>query len=154
MNEMSYNDSFIEKTKGAEDEGELPALQANEGKNKILENEIKGSMVVSYSDFIIEDNKFENQTLILGADAIEGDLKYYLYKVRSMNIRVILLLKNKKDKNVRIALQNGIYDLIFGNFYTSQIKDLLERPNTFKDISKLYSYNFDVKLDKDKKFRK
>jgi len=31
--------------------------------DKILENEIKGSMVVSYSDFIIEDNKFENQTV-------------------------------------------------------------------------------------------
>lgn len=39
MNEMSYNDSFIEKTKGTEDEGRLPALQANEGKNRILENE-------------------------------------------------------------------------------------------------------------------
>ena len=30
--------------------------------DKILENEIKGSMIVSYSDFIIEDDKFKNQT--------------------------------------------------------------------------------------------
>ena len=81
-------------------------------------------------------------------------VKNGMLQFKILKNQYILLLKNKKDKNVRIALQNGIYDLIFGNFYTSQIKDLLERPNTFKDISKLYSYNFDVKLDKDKKFRK
>ena len=36
--------------------------------DKILENEIKGSMIVSYSDFIIEDDKFKNQNVILGAN--------------------------------------------------------------------------------------
>ena len=90
--------------------------------DKILESEIKGSMVVSYSDFIIEDNKFENQIVILGINAIEGDIREYLYLLRSMNIRIILILKNEKQKETKIALENGIYDLIFGNFYSSQVK--------------------------------
>ncbi len=121
--------------------------------DKILENEIKGSMVVSYSDFIIEDNKFENQTVILGANAIEGDLREYLYYLRSMNIRIILLLKNEKTKETKIALESGIYDLVFGNFYSSQIKELVENPNSFKDISNIYRKVFDIKLKKNTKKR-
>lgn len=121
--------------------------------DKILENEIKGSMVVSYSDFIIEDNKFENQTVILGANAIEEDLREYLYYLRSMNIRIILLLKNEKAKETKIALENGIYDLVFGNFYPSQIKELINNPNNFKDISNIYRKIFDIKIKKNSKRR-
>ena len=105
-------------------------------------------MVVSYSDFIIEDNKFENQTVILGANAIEEDLREYLYYLRSMNIRIILLLKNEKAKETKIALENGIYDLVFGNFYPSQIKELINNPNNFKDISNIYRKAFDIKIKK------
>lgn len=121
--------------------------------DKILENEIKGSMVVSYSDFIIEDNKFENQTVILGANSIEGDLREYLYYLRSMNIRIILLLKNEKTKETKIALESGIYDLVFGNFYPSQIKELIDNPNNFKDISNIYRKIFDIKIKKNSKRR-
>ena len=99
--------------------------------DKILESEIKGSMVVSYADFIIEDDKFKNQTVILSSNAIETDFREYLFLLRSMNIRVILLLKNPKDVETKIALENGIYDLVFGNFYPSQIKDLLDNPKVF-----------------------
>ena len=66
--------------------------------DKILEAEIKGSMVVSYEDFIIEDDKFKDQTVILGANSIERDLKEYLFLLRSKNIRVILLLDNDKNE--------------------------------------------------------
>lgn len=116
--------------------------------DKILEEEIKGSMVVSYSDFIIEDNKFENQTVILGADAIESDFREYLFMLRSMNIRIILLLKNEKQEKTKIALESGIYDLIFGNFYPSQIKELIDRPKNFKDISNTYKKIFNIKIKK------
>ena len=116
--------------------------------DKILESEIKGSMVVSYSDFIIEDNKFENQIVILGINAIEGDVREYLYLLRSMNIRIILILKNEKQKETKIALENGVYDLIFGNFYSSQVKELIENPNQFKDIADLYKRTFNIKVSK------
>lgn len=84
--------------------------------DKILEAEIKGSMVVSYEDFIIEDDKFKDQTVILGANSIERDLKEYLFLLRSKNIRVILLLDNDKNEKTKTALEYGIYDLVFGNF--------------------------------------
>lgn len=116
--------------------------------DKILEVEIKGSMVVSYSDFIIEDNKFKGQTVILATSAIEDNLEEYLYLLRSKNIRVILLLKNSKSEEVKMALSFGIYDLIFGNFYPSQVKHMLENPNSFGDISKLYKKSFDIKINK------
>ena len=116
--------------------------------DKILEAEIKGSMVVSYADFIVEDDKFKNQTVILAGSAIEKDFRKYLYLLRSKNIRVILLLNNEKDENTKIALENGIYDLIFGNFYPSQIKDILDNPKTFSDISKIYRKLFNIQIKK------
>lgn len=116
--------------------------------DKILESEIKGSMVVSYADFIIEDDKFKNQTVILASSAIETDFREFLFLLRSKNIRVILLLKNEKDENTKIALENGIYDLIFGNFYPSQIKCILDNPKTFEDISKIYKKLFNIQIKK------
>ena len=119
--------------------------------DKILENEIKGSMVVSYADFIIEDDKFRNQTVILASSAIETDLREYLYLLRSKDIRVILLLTNEKEDETKIALENGIYDLIFGNFYPSQIKNILDNPKKFSDISKIYKKLFNIQIRKQSK---
>ncbi len=116
--------------------------------DKILEAEIKGSMVVSYADFIIEDEKFRDQTVILASNAIETDFREYLYLLRSMNIRVILLLKNEKEESTKIALENGIYDLVFDNFYPSQIKDILDNPRKFSDISKIYKKLFNIQIKK------
>lgn len=116
--------------------------------DKILETEIKGSMVVSYADFIIEDDKFKSQTVILASSAIETDFREYLYQLRNRNIRVILLLKNEKEENTKIALENGIYDLVFGNFYPSQIKEILDNPRNFSDISKIYRKLFNIQIKK------
>lgn len=119
--------------------------------DRILEKELKGSMVVSYSDFIIEDDKFKNQTVIISSSAINGDFREYLFQLRSKNIRVILLLKNEKEQETKIALENGIYDLIFGNFYPSQIRDMIDNPRKFEDISKIYKKIFNIKVLKRKK---
>lgn len=114
--------------------------------DKILENEIKGSMVVSYADFIIEDDKFRDQTVILASSAIETDFREFLFLLRSKNIRVILLLKNEKSKETKIALENGIYDLVFGNFYPSQIKEILDNPKKFENIAKIYKKQFNIQI--------
>ena len=119
--------------------------------DKILESEIKGSMVVSYEDFIIEDDKFKEQTVILGANSIERDLKEYLFILRSKNIRVILLLDNEKNEKTKIALGYGIYDLVFGNFYPSQIVEILNNQRRFSDISKIYRKCFDIHIKKNKR---
>lgn len=118
--------------------------------DKILEDEIKGSMVVSYSDFIIEDDKFKNQIVILATCAIERDLREYLYELRDKDIRVILLINNEKSEETKIALEMGIYDIIFGSFYPSQIKNLIDNPRKFSDISKLYKKIFNIKESKNK----
>ena len=122
--------------------------------DKILEEEIKGSMVISYADFIIEDDKFKNQTVIISSSAIDGDLKEYLYQLRSKNIRVILLIINDKNEETKIELEFGIYDFVFGNFYPSQIKEILEKPRTFEDISKIYRKIFNIKINDRKLLKK
>ena len=119
--------------------------------DKILEAEIKGSMVVSYEDFIIEDDKFKDQTVILGANSIERDLKEYLFLLRSKNIRVILLLDNDKNEKTKTALEYGIYELVFGNFYPSQIVEILNNPKRFSDISKIYRRWFDIHIKKNRR---
>lgn len=121
--------------------------------DKILENEIKGSMVVSYSDFIIEDNKFENQTVIIAANAIERDLREYLFRLRQLNIRVIVIFKDQKVENqlIKTTLEMGIYDLIFGNFYPSELKNLIDNPQSFKDIANIYKKTYDLKIKKIKR---
>lgn len=118
--------------------------------DKILENEIKGSMVVSYSDFIIEDNKFENQTVIISANAIDRNLREYLFRLRELNIRVIVIFKDEKKEAelIKITLETGIYDLIFGNFYPRELKKIIEEPRTFKDISKMYKRIYNLKIKK------
>lgn len=122
--------------------------------DKILENEIKGSMAISYLDFIIENEKFQNQTAILAAQEIEiSNFENYLYLLRELNIRVILLFTGEKEdkEKIKIALRLGIYDLVFGNFYPSEIKELIDKPKTFKDISRLYKHTFDLKIKKVKR---
>ena len=61
--------------------------------DKILESEIKGSMVVSYADFIIEDDKFKNQTVILASSAIETDFREFLFLYSVSESKVLPLLR-------------------------------------------------------------
>ena len=63
-------------------------------------------------------------------------------------MRVILLLKNQKQEETKLALQLGIYDIIYGNFYPSQIKEVIEHPKNFRDIADLYMKTFNIKLKK------
>ena len=65
-----------------------------------------------------------------------------------INIGSFLLLKNEKSEETKIALENGIYDLVFGNFYPSQIKEILDNPKKFEDISKIYKKQFNIQIKK------
>lgn len=118
--------------------------------DKEIQSELRDSIIALYSDYLIENNTFENQTVIVSAQAIEGDLQEFLFLLKQMNMRVILLIKKQKQEETKIALQLGIYDIIYGNFYPSQIKNLIEHPNSFKDIADLYKKTFDIKLTKRK----
>ncbi len=116
-----------------------------------IQGNLRDSIIAHYSDYLIESNTFENQTVILSPDAIEDDLQEYLFLLKQMNIRVILLLKNQKQEATKIALQLEIYDMVFGNFYPSQIKEIIEHPKSFRDISELYRKTFNIKLKKRKR---
>lgn len=118
-----------------------------------LQQELRDSIVAHYSEYLIENNTFENQTVILSPQAIDGDLQEFLFILKQMNMRVILLLKNQKQDETKLALQFGIYDIVYGNFYPSQIKDIIDHPKNFKDISELYKKAFNIKLKKRKGIR-
>lgn len=121
--------------------------------DKEIQNNLRDSIIAHYSDYLIENNTFEGQTVIISPQAVEGDLHEFLYILKQMNMRVILLLKNQKQEETKLALQLGIYDIVFGNFYPSQIKDVIEHPKGFKDISELYRKTFNIKLSRTKRIR-
>ena len=121
--------------------------------DKEIQINVRDSIIAHYSDYLIENNTFENQTVIISPQAVEGDLQEFLFILKQMNMRVILLLKNQKQKETKIALQLGIYDIVYGNFYPSQIKEVIEHPKNFKDIADLYKKTFDIKLKKSKRIR-
>ena len=121
--------------------------------DKEIQAALKDSVIAHYIYYLIENNSFEKETAIISPQAIEGDLHEFLFLLKQMNIRVILLLKDKKQEEIKLALQLGIYDIVYGNFYPSQIKQIVENPKTFKDISDLYRKTFNVKLQKRKKLR-
>ena len=118
-----------------------------------IQNELKDSIIAHYSDYLIENNTFENQTVIISPTDVEGDLHEFLFTLKKMNMRVILLLKNQRQEETKIALQLGIYDILFGNFYPSQIKNIIENKREFKDISDLYRKTFNIKLNTKKRIR-
>lgn len=121
--------------------------------DKEIQANLRDSIIAHYSDYLIENNTFENQTVIISPQAIEGDLQEFLFILKQMNMRVILLLKNQKQEETKIALQLGIYDIVYGNFYPSQIKEIIEHPKNFKDIADLYRKTFNIKLKKRKRIR-
>lgn len=122
--------------------------------DKELQKELKNSIIAHYSDYLIENNTFENQTVIISPSGITDDFQEFLFMLKQMNIRIILLLKNAKQEETKIALQLGIYDIVFGNFYPSQIKSIVENPKCFKDIADLYRKTFNIKIIKRKRIRK
>ena len=114
---------------------------------------LRDSIIARYSEYLIENNTFEGQTVIISPQAFEGDLHEFLFTLKKMDMRVILLLKNQKQEETRLALQLGIYDILYGNFYPSQIKEIVEKPRNFKDVSDLYRKTFNIKLKKRKRIR-
>lgn len=121
--------------------------------DKEIQMSVNDGVIAHYSDYLIENNNFEGQTVIISSEAIERDLHEFLFILKQMNMRVILLLKNKKQEENKIALQLGIYDILYGSFYPSQIKDILEHPRSFTDVSDLYKNLFNLKLKKKKNLR-
>lgn len=106
----------------------------NEQLNKDLNKKIKDSRVVYYSDYILEEK--EADTLIISVQNNKYNFKDFLFKVRNKNIRVILLLENAEQKELRDALMLGIYDIIFDPFDLEDVCKKIKTPSTFSDISK------------------
>lgn len=120
--------------------------------DKEIQKNINKSIIAYYDDYLIENNTFENQTAIISTKAVTGDLHEFLFNLKKQNIRVILLLQKKQKEETKIALQLGIYDIIYGNFYPKQMKEILEKPKQFNDIANLYRKIFNVRETKRKKF--
>ena len=121
--------------------------------DKEIQMSLRDSIIAHYSEYLIENNTFEGQTVIISPQAIEGDLHEFLFTLKQLDMRVVLLLKNQKQEETKLALQLGIYDILFGNFYPSQIKEIIEHPKNFKDISELYKKTYNLKIKKRKKIR-
>ena len=106
----------------------------NEQLNKDISRKIKDSRIVYYADYILEEK--EADTLIVSVQNNKYNFKGFMFKVRDKNIRVILLLENAEQKELRDALLLGIYDIIFDPFTLEDICKKIDTPSAFSDIAK------------------
>lgn len=106
----------------------------NEQLNKDINKKIKDSRIVYYSDYILEEK--EADTLIASVQNNKYNFKDFMFKVREKNIRVILLLENAEQRELKEALMLGIYDIIFDPFSLDDVYKKIDTPSTFSDISK------------------
>ena len=106
----------------------------NEQLNKDISRKIEDSRIVYYADYILEEK--EADTLIVSVQNNKYNFKDFMFKVRNKNIRVILLLENADQKELRDALLLGIYDIIFDPFTLEDICKKIDTPSAFSDIAK------------------
>lgn len=106
----------------------------NEQLNKDISRKIKDSRIVYYADYILEEK--EADTLIVSVQNNKYNFKDFMFKVRDKNIRVILLLENAEQKELRDALLLGIYDIIFDPFTLEDVCKKIDTPSAFSDIAK------------------
>ena len=106
----------------------------NEQLDRDLSKKIEDSRIVYYPDYVLEEK--EAEILVISLQPNKFNFKDFLFKVREKNIRVILLLENEKQKELNDALLLGIYDIIFDPFTLYEVKEKIENPTTFSNISK------------------
>ena len=106
----------------------------NEQLDKDLNKRINDSRIVYYPDYILEEN--QATTLIATLQPNKYNFKDFMFKVRSKNIQVILLLENDKVKELKDALALGIYDIIFDPFTLDEVTEKITNPNKFSEVSK------------------
>ena len=106
----------------------------NEQLDKDLSKKINDSRIVYYPDYILEEN--QATTLIATLQPNKYNFKDFMFKVRSKNIQVILLLENDKVKELKDALVLGIYDIVFDPFTLDEVTEKITNPNKFSEVSK------------------
>lgn len=114
----------------------------NEQLNEDINKKIKDSRIVYYADYILEEK--EADTLIASVQNNKYNFKDFMFKVREKNIRVILLLENAEQKELKEALILGIYDIIFDPFSLDDVYKKIYTPSTFSDISKYIKNTLEV----------
>lgn len=106
----------------------------NEQLDRDLSKKIQDSRIVYYPDYVLEEQ--QATTLIATVQPNKYNFKDFMFKVRDKNIQVILLLENDKVKELKEALQLGIYDIVFDPFDLEDVTQKVTNPSPFSKISK------------------
>ena len=106
----------------------------NEQLDKDLNKKIDDSRIVYFPDYILQEK--EATTLIATLQPNKYNFKDFMFKVRSKNIQVILILENDKVKELKDALALGIYDIILDPFTLDEVTQKITNPNPFSEVSK------------------
>ena len=108
----------------------------NEQLNEDLNNKLENSRIVYYPDYVLQEK--EANILITILQSNKYNFSEFMLKVREKNIRVILLLENEKVKELKDALNLGIYDIIFDPFSLEDIVSKVNNPTPFSSIAKYF----------------
>lgn len=99
-----------------------------------LSKRIDDSRIVYYPDYVLEEP--EARILIATVQNNKYNFKEFMFKVREKNIQVILILENNKVKELKDALNLGIYDIIFDPFSVDDVLKKITNPTQFSEVSK------------------
>lgn len=104
-----------------------------------LANETKNAEVVFYREYLLKNNKYET---VIVSENLTGSISFeeLLLRLRENNTRVIVIWPDDDDRPevIKFMLTLGIYDILIGAVTVEMVKAVVEKPNTFKDVSRLY----------------
>lgn len=104
-----------------------------------LASELQNAEVVFYREYLLKENKYET---VIVSENLTGSITFeeLLLKLRENNKRVIVIWPDEDDRQevIKFMLTLGIYDILIGAVTVEMVKTAVEKPNTFKDVSRLY----------------
>ena len=109
------------------------------------------SNIIGYRKFFFDNIEEKFDVVVLSKNLpqeSEVKLNDLLYALRKSGIRIIFLSsKDEEDsEDVKKCMDLSVYDLLFDPIDPEQVVELIEKPNTFADISDIYNRYKDVKV--------
>lgn len=102
-----------------------------------IQNKIKQSTIAYSPEYFYQDTEI-TIAIVSPIKKIDITFEDFLYKLRKLNIRVIVLLDNEYSVYLQSAISLGITDIIFDPISIEKIIDKLKHCTPFSDISKYY----------------
>lgn len=118
---------------------------------QLLEHELKELFV--YNIELFKNEKIE--VIYIYEDMVKDiDIKTLTKDSRQTGIRMIFFIRSERVHRINEFIEEGIYDILTGEFNKNEIKDILSQPRTYKGVEHLIDLKTEIKRKKKKEVSK